>query len=383
LTSGMPPNDVLRENQGCMYELNSQREASGLERLLKSFEDLLKRSEYLSRGGRQFTIAMSELYAVMTAFRIQSFIGLPDQIAIRATGDRQHTRDHPEPRRRLPEHVVFQNAARVLLSAISREDKAGMLRGLEEMGVLDLCPTSQAPFSRMELLAGSVSGRSQVIPFMELSLFAAEMGDYRRAGQYALQARAIGPGSWEIYNLCMVEGLIALDSANVGEAIQCLSRSSAACQTDEHASIACGVSAPNLSLAEKLLERGERVEVLMHLSQCKNVWQILRPQIDEWIGIIEKGEKAEFQASDGLRALNEPAYRLLMHHMRAREFEEGIREARQGSVPQKSPSAVLAARAKMQAEFRRDMNSAIEEKLETWWRGSEDTPGPGDKGPPQ
>src|SRR5260370_20818395 len=112
-----------------MYELNSQREASGLERLLKSFEDLLKRSEYLSRGGRQFTIAMSELYAVITAFRIQSFIGPPDQIAIRATGDRQHTRDHPEPRRRLPEHVVFQNAARVLLSAIAREDNAGMLRG--------------------------------------------------------------------------------------------------------------------------------------------------------------------------------------------------------------------------------------------------------------
>jgi hypothetical protein len=366
-----------------MYEPNSQREASGLENLLKSFEDLLKRSEYLSRGGRQFTIRLSELYAMMTAFRIRAFIGLPDQDESRATGDRQHTGDQPGPRKRFPGHVVVQSAARVLLSAIDREDKPGMLRGLEEMGILDLCPTSQAPYSRMEFLAGSVSGRPQVILLTELSLFAAELGDYRRAGRYALQARAIGPGSWEVYNLCTVEGLVALDTGNVGEAIQCLSRSSAACQTDEYASIACGTRAPNLSLTEKLLERGEGVEVLMHLSQSKNVWQIVRPQIDESIGIIEKGEKAEFQASDGLRALNEPAHRLLMHHMRAREFEEGIREARPGSVPQKSPSAVLAARARRQAEFRRDINSAIEERLETWWRGSEDTPGPGDEDPPE
>ena len=117
------------------------------------------------------------------------------------------------------------------------------------------------------------------------------------------------------------------------------------------------------------MQCGERVAVLMHLSECKNVWQMLRPQIDEWIGIIEKGEKPELHASDWLRALNEPAYRLLMHHTRAREFEEGIREARPGSVPQKSPSAVLAARARRQTGFRR----AIEEKLQTWWRRQAET----------
>jgi hypothetical protein len=351
-----------------VYELDPQREASGLQRLLTSFEDLLEKSEKLSRDGSQLAMALSELYAMMTAFRICAFVGFPDRIGIAGTVGRQHTRDHPGLRRRLPEHDVVQKAARVLISAIASGDKAGMLRALGEMGVLDLCPTSQGQFSRMEVVAGSVNGRSQVIPLVELALFAAEVGDYRRAGQYALQAHAVGPGSWETYSLCIVEGLIALDAGNVGEAIQCLSRSSAACQTDEHASIACGIHALNLSLAEKLLERGERVEVLMHLSQCKNVWQFFRPQIDEWIGLIEKGEKPALQASEALRAMNEPALRLLMQRVRAQGFEAGLREASPGSVPQKSPSTVLEVRARRLAEFQRDMNSAIKEKLEAWWR---------------
>jgi len=218
----------------------------------------------------------------------------------------------------------------------------------------------------MELVAASVSGRCQVIPLVELSLFAAEIEDYRRASQYALQARAVGPGSCEMYSICIVEGLVALDAGNVGEAIRCLSRSNAVCQTDEYASTACGIQSLNLSLAEKLLECGEQVEVLMHLSECKNVWQFLRPQIDEWFGLIEKGEKPELQASETLRGLNEPALRLRMQQVRAWGFKEGLPEAPSGSVPQKSPSAVLAARARRQAEFRRDMNSFIEEKLETW-----------------
>jgi len=353
-----------------VYGLRSRGEASGLQRILISFEDLLETSEELCRlrRGREVMVALSELYAMMTAFRIRTFVGLPDQREIDPAADHQHTRNQTGPLKRLPERDVVHKAARELVSAIASEDKGGMLRALEEMGVLGLCPTSQGQFSRMELVAGPVSGRCRVLPLVELSLFAAAIGDYRKAGEYILQAAAATPGSWEMYNLCMVEGLIALDTGNVGEAIQCLSRSSAACQTDEHASIACGIQALNLSLAEKLLERGERVEVLMHLSQCKNVWQFLRPQIDEWIGLIEKGEKPDFQASDVPREMNEFATRLQLLQLRAWGFERGLREASPGSVTRRSPSTVLAARARLQAEFRPILNAAIQEKLETWWR---------------
>lgn len=111
----------------------------------------------------------------------------------------------------------------------------------------------------------------------------------------------------------------------------------------------------------------------MHLSQCKSVWQILRPEIDEWIGLIEKGETPDFQASDALRALNEPTFKLLMA---AREGSVLRRRSPRGEAGFRSSevaSAVLEARAKMQEEFRRDMNSVIEERFETWWRRQVET----------
>jgi hypothetical protein len=352
-------------------EFISQLEPSGLQRLLESFEHLLKTSEDLLKKTKKpfgtVTFALSELYAMMTAFRIRAFLGLTDRTEI-GDSDRQHTEDDAGPRRRLPTHEVVKNAVPVFISAMASRDEAAALRALEEMGVLDLCPTSEGHFSRMELVAASVSGRCHVIPLVELSLFAAEIGEYRRASQYALDARAAGPGSWEAYSLCLVDGLVAFDIGNVGEAIECLCRSTAACQTDEHASTACGIHALNLSLAQKLLEHGERVEVLMHLSECKNVWQYLRPQIDEWIGLIEKGEKPDFQGSDALRAMNEPAIRLRMQQVRAWGFKKGLPEAPRGSIPRKSMAGVLAARARKQAGFRPILNALIEKKLETWWR---------------
>lgn len=363
-----------------MFELSLRDRASELQELLKSFEYLLKTSDdLLKRSKKPFgtvTYALSELYAMMTAFRIRAFIGLPDWIG--AAGG-LHMGEHLGPQRQLPQHNVVQKTAAVLIAAIESDDEAGVLRVLEDMGVLDLCPASEGHFSRMEIVAASVSGGCEVIPLVELSLFAAEVGDLQRAAQYAMHARAAGPGSWETYSLCLVDGLIAFDIGNTEEAIQCLSRSTAACQADEHASTACSIHALNLSLAQKLLEHGERVEVLMHLSECKDIWQYLRPQIDEWIGKIEKGEKLDFLGSDTMRTMNEPGVRLRMQQVRAWGFKEGLPEAPPGSVPRKSPAAVLAARATRQAQFRPILNALIEKKLEKWWRKQAEEEG---KAPP-
>ena len=175
----------------------------------------------------------------------------------------------------------------------------------------------------MAAVARSASGRAQLIPFVDLSLFALDIGDFERARAYVTKARSFDPVAYELYNLCVVKGLIAINAGRHREATQYLEKSIAACQIDECASLACGVRPPDLALVEKLLDGDHRAAVLRHLLDCKNVWQSLGPQTDLWINAIESGEKAHFRESGMLKAMNEPAFRLLMQYARARSLEDG------------------------------------------------------------
>jgi hypothetical protein len=143
-----------------------------------------------------------------------------------------------------------------------------------------------------------------------------------------------------------------------------LEKSISACERDEYASLACSVRGLNLALVEKLLDSGQRVEVLRHLLQCKDVWQSLRPQLEKWISLIESGERPDFQASGILRAMNEPGYRLLMQYARARSLEEGASSATPQSVVPMSPAEVIARRDRLRAAYKRLRDRSIEDKLE-------------------
>src|SRR5262249_30041962 len=103
-------------------------------------------------------------------------------------------------------------------------------------------------------------------------------------------------------------------------------------------------------------------------SECKNIWEYLGPQFDEWTGLLEKGETPDFQESEAMRAMNEPGTRLRMQQVRAWSFQKGLREAPPGSIPRMSRSALLAAKARKRAEFWPILDAAIEKKLEAWWR---------------
>jgi hypothetical protein len=136
-----------------------------------------------------------------------------------------------------------------------------------------------------------------------------------------------------------------------------------ACQTDEYASVECSVRAPLLVLAEKLLERGERVEVLRHLLQCQDVWQFLRPQIEEWITVIERGERLEFQAAECLLPMNQPSVRLKAQWMSACSLQEGSESTAPKSTTPKSRAAVLAGRERLRAVYRRYKDEALRHEL--------------------
>jgi len=303
-------------------------------------------------------------FAMRSAFSIRERLGIRDEDQVEAAADNALVEfDHVD-QVELPTHEAVQNGAQKFITSVTADNRAGMLSALEQMGVFALCPLPEKQLSRMELVAGGVVGRAQLIFLVELSLFAAELGDYERSSRYALEARAFGPSSWELYSLCVVEGLIALNIGRVDEAIQCLARSMSASQTDEYASLGCGVRAPNLVLAEELLERGERVEVLRHLLQCQDVWQFLKPQIDKWVGLIEDGEIPDFQESGILRAMNQPSYKLQMQWMRACSLGEGPGSAAPKPTIPKSPAEALAGRERLRAEYKVHHSAAIGNKIQ-------------------
>jgi tetratricopeptide (TPR) repeat protein len=216
----------------------------------------------------------------------------------------------------------------------------------------------------MELVTERVAGHAQQVFLVELSRFAANVGEYERASKYIQQARTFDPTSWELYNIFVVEGLIALNEGRLDDAVQCLDRSISACLAYENARVQCCVRAPNLELAEKLLERGERVEVLRHLLDCKNVWEVLQPQIDGWIHAIDSGEKPDFLATGNLRVPEKPSHRLRMQWMNACSLAKGPVSSDMKRVPPKSPAERLVARERWMAKNGPRLDAFIKRELE-------------------
>ena len=136
-----------------------------------------------------------------------------------------------------------------------------------------------------------------------------------------------------------------------------------ACQADEYDSLNCSVRAPNFALAEKLLERGERVEVLRHLVDCQNVWQFLKPQIAEWVSVIEIGKRPDIQTAEVLLPMNQPSVRLKMQWMSACSLLAETASVAPKSVKRKSPAEVLAGRERLRAEQERHLNAIVKKKI--------------------
>jgi hypothetical protein len=321
---------------------------------VKDFERVVKLSQRLSRTGNRSVAVLCLFYAMRSAFAIRAIFGDQGGVVRTNSSSAEYRSVSWED---LPSLGPVQNATPKLIAAASLDDSAGMATALEEMGVLALCPMPQEQLSRMEVLAGNVTGRARLIPLVELSVLAAELGDYGKASKYVVESRTFDPSSCDLYNLCVVEGLIALNAGKIRDAVQHLDKSLVACRTDEYASLSCGVRAPNLALVQKLLERGERVEVLRHLSDCKDVWQVFRPQIDKWINLIEGGEIPNFQASRGVKAWNRASQKLAMQWLRVCS----LGEVHDPPNP-KSPAEVMAGRERLRAEY--NMSAAIRKKLE-------------------
>jgi tetratricopeptide (TPR) repeat protein len=328
-----------------MNEAELRRGVSDYEGLFYAFEELLKVRDKFYVADDRLATALCELYATMGAYQILTWMG-PTNFGV------AHNREEDASGvcAPLPKLDTIQKAGRELLAALSSGDGAVAVGSLTDMGLFALCPSLKSVFARMEFITDRVTGHAQQVFVVELARFAANLGDYERAGKYVQQARTFDPSSWELYNIHVVEGLIALNIGNVDEAIRCLVLSTSACLAYEKARAQCCIRAPSLALAEKLLDRGEREAVQRHLLDCRNVWEVLQPWIDNWVQVIEQGGKPNFQAEGNLRVPEESSNRLRMQWMNACSLAGGPVSAKVKSIPPKSRAERRAKREQWMAQ---------------------------------
>jgi hypothetical protein len=343
-----------------MKELGLQKEISDYAELFDAFEGLLKVRDKFYVTDDHLATALCELYATKGSYQILACMSSINEFEVTPIEENENRVGACES---LPKHEAVQKAGRGLLAAFALHDKGAALDALREMGVLGRCPSPECIFARMELVTERVTGHAQQVFLVELSRFAAKIGDYESASKYVWQARAFDPSSWELYNIGIIEGLIALNAGRVDQAVQCLARSIHACLAYEKARAQCCVRAPSLELAEKLLERGEGEAVLRHLSECRNVWAILQPQIDSWIHIVDDGGRPDFQATGNLRVPESPSHTLRMQWMNACSLAKGPVSADVKATPPKSPAERRAERERWMAEHEHLIDSLITRKI--------------------
>jgi hypothetical protein len=336
---------------------------------VRDFEGVVESSERLCKSGERLAHLMSVFFGMRAAFSIRASLGLTwishrrdADLPEAATDGARWGCDYLE-QASLPGLAAVRSATQKLVAAVGSDNGAATVSALEGMGVFALCPIPDEQLSRMERLAGFVSGRARLIFLVELSLFAVELGDFDAASKYVTQAWAFDPSAWELYNLCVLEGLFALNAGKTRAAVECLEKSIDACQVDEHASLNCAVRAPNFLLAQRLFEQGERIAVLRHLLDCKNVWQLSLMSMDKWIHLIESGKTPDFQGCEAVKGMNQPSYKLGMQWMRARSLEEA-KAPSLGRRKSKSPAEVVAARKRLLEDCQRQMSAIVKKGIE-------------------
>ena len=173
---------------------------------VKEFERVIEASEGLSKKGTRLAAILSTFFAMGCASKVRRHFGIRKGDDIEETHESAVIEVRSVESVTLPKFDAVHAAGERLVAGAASQDQAGTSDALAEMGVLALCPIPQQPLTRMKIVARSVTGPAQLIPLIDLSLFAAELEDYGRASKYAVKARAFDPSACELYNLCVVEG---------------------------------------------------------------------------------------------------------------------------------------------------------------------------------
>jgi hypothetical protein len=341
-----------------MNRMGLEEDVPGYVGIFRSLDSLLRARKRLPLADDDTAIALCGLHAAAGAYRIlvhiRPLVDIEPEFSFAAN---ENSRQMPAV---LPTYETVHRAANDLTLAISSKDKPGIIRACREMGIASLCPGCTPPFPQMERFALGVGVRAQAIPLVELSLFSVNSSEYEQARRYVQRARSHNPRSLELYDLCIAEGLIALNDGRVNDAIRCLAGSVDACLEDVHSALECSMLAPNLELAERLLEHGERIEVLRHLSDCLDLWVRFKAAITDWMETIERGDIPNFRAAESVSEASRPAWKLRIQWLRACS----LKTQRYSSSPARhlSRDQVLAARKSLLSRHQARSDEFVEKK---------------------
>jgi hypothetical protein len=145
-------------------------------------------------------------------------------------------------------------------------------------------------------LADAQSDQQRFYPLNDIAKLSFELGDHGTAERFAREALAVAPDyrdDWNYGNAIhdghMVLGRVALARGDLHEAKRRLLRAGRTPGSPQLVSFG-----PNVSLARDLLDVGERETVLEYLRLCRAFWKSERRPLDEWIVILEHGERPDF-----------------------------------------------------------------------------------------
>jgi len=152
-------------------------------------------------------------------------------------------------------------------------------------------------FSDLEQDSTGRNGLDRSLMLPQLAKAAVKAGALDKANQYANELIAsIGSGGWNDGNALhdghMVRGLVALRNGSVQQAARDLIEAGKTSGSPQLNSFG-----PNMTLANELLEKGERDAVLEYLTLCRNFWKMGSSKLDAWIGIIRAGGRPDFGAN--------------------------------------------------------------------------------------
>ena len=126
-----------------------------------------------------------------------------------------------------------------------------------------------------------------------------DKGNYSAARTYAEELATLTPkykGDWNYGNAIqdsnVVLGRLALRDGDVAAAKAFLLEAGKSTGSPQMNSFG-----PNLSLANALLQKGEKDVVIEYLNACKKFWEMDRGRLDDWIALVKAGKTPDFGAN--------------------------------------------------------------------------------------
>jgi hypothetical protein len=177
--------------------------------------------------------------------------------------------------------------------ALGACEKVDMSAQILEMSA----PDGRLRRAERELAAASASER--VYRLGDAAKAAFDRGDFEKAAGYTDELErltALSPHDWNygnaIQDVNLVRGRLALRAGNQDAAkafLLAAGRSPGSPQMDSFG--------PNMSLANDLLQAGEREVVIEYFDLCRVFWRDGRPQLEQWTADVRAGRIPQFGAN--------------------------------------------------------------------------------------